>query len=392
MDGVIGHLKVGVTPAQAIADLNAIGADLEKSYPKEDSQMRFTLALERLGGDAFSGAVTAFVAGLMLLAGLILLAACANLGSLFAARTADRSKEVALRLALGAGRLRILRQLFTEAVLISLIGGAVGLWGSVVLLGWLSVWNPFPQYPLNIPVKPDATVYGVALLLILASGFMFGAVPVRQVLHTDPYQIVSAGSTSSVGRRVTLRDVALGVQVAICSVLVTSSLVAVRGMARSLHSNFGFDPQNAMLVNTDLRMAGYGDDSAPAMQKRMINAMAAIPGVTGVGLVSAPPLHVTCCDNVRFFTDNTVDLRPTNAAGTAKLLSSSPDYFHAAGTALLTGRDFTWRDDKNAARVAVVNLRFANKIFGSAANALGRYYKTDDGTRIQVVGVVENGK
>jgi predicted permease len=174
MDGVIGHLKPGVTPAQAIADLNAIGAGLEKSYPKEDSQMRFILAHERLGGDAFSGAIAAFVAVLMLLAALILLAACANLGSLFAARAADRSREVALRLALGAGRLRILRQLFTEALLISLMGGVIGLWGSVVLLRWLSVWNPFPQYPLNMPVNPDATVYGVALLLSLASGFLFG--------------------------------------------------------------------------------------------------------------------------------------------------------------------------------------------------------------------------
>jgi len=392
LDGVIGHLKPGVTPAQAIADLNAIGADLEQSYPKEESQMRFILAHERLGGDAFSGAITAFVAGLMLLAALILLAACANLGSLFAARASDRSQEVALRLALGAGRLRILRQLFTEALLLSLMGGSVGLWGSVVLLRWLSVWNPFPQYPLNMPVNPDATVYGLALLLSLASGFLFGAVPVRQVLHTDPYQVVKAGSTSRVGRGITLRDLAVGVQIAICAVLVTSSLVAVRGLARSLHSNFGFEPHNAMLVNTDLRIAGYSDDSALAMQRRMIDAMAAIPGVTGVGLVSAPPLHVACCDNSHVFTDDTTDLRPTNASATAKTLYNSPEYFHAAGTAFLAGRDFTWRDDRNAPRVAVVNLRFANKIFGSTANALGRYYKTDNGTRIQVVGVVEDGK
>ena len=388
LDGVIGHLKPGVTPA----DFNAIGADLEQSYPKEESQMRFILAHERLGGDAFSGAITAFVAGLMLLAALILLAACANLGSLFAARASDRSQEVALRLALGAGRLRILRQLFTEALLLSLMGGSVGLWGSVVLLRWLSVWNPFPQYPLNMPVNPDATVYGLALLLSLASGFLFGAVPVRQVLHTDPYQVVKAGSTSRVGRGITLRDLAVGVQIAICAVLVTSSLVAVRGLARSLHSNFGFEPHNAMLVNTDLRIAGYSDDSALAMQRRMIDAMAAIPGVTGVGLVSAPPLHVACCDNSHVFTDDTTDLRPTNASATAKTLYNSPEYFHAAGTAFLAGRDFTWRDDRNAPRVAVVNLRFANKIFGSTANALGRYYKTDNGTRIQVVGVVEDGK
>ena len=167
--------------------------------------------------------VRAFLTGLMLLAGLILLAACANLGSLFAARAADRSREVALRLALGSSRSRILRQLFTEAVLISLVGGAVGLWGSVVLLRGLSVWQPFPRFPIHVPVNPDANVYVVALLLALVSGFLFGAVPVRQVLRTNPYQVVKSGSTGTVGRRITVRDLLLVVQIAICAVLVTSS-------------------------------------------------------------------------------------------------------------------------------------------------------------------------
>jgi len=121
---VIGHLKPGVTPAQAVSNLNSIGSDLEKAYPKDDGKMTFALASSSLFGDAGGPYIRAFLSGLMLLAGLVLLAACANLGSLFAARAADRSREVALRLALGAGRLRILRQLFTEAILISLLGGA----------------------------------------------------------------------------------------------------------------------------------------------------------------------------------------------------------------------------------------------------------------------------
>src|SRR5581483_766245 len=122
---VLGHLKPGVTTAQATADLDSIGAWLEKTYPKDDGHMTFALARPGLAGDWLGGPLKAFLSGLLLLAGLILLAACANLGSLFAARAADRSREVAVRMALGAGRLRILRQLFTEAVLISLIGGAV---------------------------------------------------------------------------------------------------------------------------------------------------------------------------------------------------------------------------------------------------------------------------
>ena len=143
-----------------------------------------------------------------MLAGLILLAACANLGSLFAARAADHSRELALRLALGSTRRRILRQLFTEAVLISLMGGALGVWGSVLLLRALSTWNPVPRYPMYMSLNPDAKVYAVALLLSLVSGFLFGAVPVRQVLHTNPYEVVKLGTTG-VGRRITARDILL---------------------------------------------------------------------------------------------------------------------------------------------------------------------------------------
>jgi predicted permease len=388
---VLGHLKAGVTPAKAVADLNSIGSYLEKTYPKDDGQMTFSLARPGLSGDWLGGPLRAFLTGLMLLAGLILLAACANLGSLFAARAADRSREVAVRLALGSSPLRILRQLFTEAVLISLIGGAVGLWGSVVLLRELSVWQPLPTAPVQVLVTPDANVYGVALLLSLASGFLFGAVPVRQVLHTDPYQVIKSGSTGKLGRRITLRDLLLVGQIAICAVLVTSSLVAVRGLVRSLHSSFGFEPQNAMVVETDPSMAGYSGDRAPAMQKRMIDAVQTIPGVKSVGLVDRLPLYYGA-NSSNVFTDKTTDLRPANAAAEAVMYNISPEYFDAARTSLLAGRTLSWHDDKHSPRVAVVNREFASKIFGSATNAVGRYYKAEDGSRIQVVGIVEDGK
>jgi predicted permease len=388
---VMGHLKAGVTPTQAIADLNSIGADLEKTYPESVGQMTFRLARPGLYGDFLGRPVRAFVTGLMLLAGLILLAACANLGSLFAARAADRSREVALRLALGSSRKRILRQVFTEAVLISLVGGVVGLLGSIVLLHGLSAWQPLPRFPISVPVNPDANVYIVALLLALVSGFLFGAVPVRQILRTNPYEVVKTGSTGRIGRRMTVRDLLLVVQIAICAVLVTSSMVAVRGLERSLHSNFGFEPQNVMLVDTDLNMAGYSGDSVSAMQKRMIDALAAMPGVESVGLVDRPPLSAGPKAST-VFADTTTDLRPANAAGQAMMYNISPEYFHAASTSLQSGRIFTWHDDKNAPRVAVINQEFAHKIFGSTSGAMGGYYKLPDGTRIQVVGIVEQGK
>jgi predicted permease len=387
----LGHLKPGVTPAQASADLNSIGSYLEKAYPKDDGHVTFNVARPSLYGNFLGRPVRAFVAGLMLLAGLILLAACANLGSLFAARAADRSREVALRLALGASRMRILRQLFTEAVLLSLIGGTFGLLGGIVLLRSLGSWQPFPRFPVMLPVSPDANVYAVAFLLTIASGLLFGAVPVRQVLHTDPYEIVKSGSISAVGRRIAVRDVALVVQIAICAVLVTSSMVAVRGLARSLHSNFGFEPENVMLVETNLTLAGYTADTAPAMQRRMIDAMEAIPGVTSVGLVNDPPLSMGGMSTT-VFTDKTTDLTPANAAAETYMYQISPDYFRAAGTALLEGASFTWHDDKDMPRVAVVNRQFASKLFGSETGAVGKYFKRRGGTLTRIVGVVENGK
>jgi predicted permease len=388
---VLGHLKPGVTPAQAISDLNSVGAYLEKSYPKDDGNMTFSLTRPGLAGDWLGGPMRGFLTGLMLLAGLILLAACANLGSLFAARAADRSREVALRLALGSKRTRILRTLFTEALVISLLGGAVGLWGSVALLRELRVWHPLPTAPISLPVNPDANVYLVALLLALVSGFLFGAVPVRQVLRTNPYEVVKLGSCGRTGRRITVRDLLLVAQIAICAVLVTSSMVAVRGLVRSLHSNFGFEPTNATLVETALSMAGYSGDRVPAMQKRMIDALETIPGVKSVGSVDRLPLYYGA-NGSNVFSDKATDLRPSNAAAEAALYNISPEYFDAARTTLLAGRSFSWHDDKNFPRVAVVNREFARKLFGSVSNALAGYYKMPDGSRIQVVGVVEDGK
>jgi len=386
-----GHLKPGVTETQALADLSSIGSYLEATYPKEDGHKNF--ALIRPGFPNYLGRpLRAFVAGLMLLAGLILLAACANLGGLFAAKAADRSREVALRLALGSSRRRILRQLLTEALLISLAGGAAGLLVSAVLLRRLNAWHPFPDLALHVPASLDGSVYLAALALALISGFLFGIVPVRQVMCANPYGIVKAGPTGATGRRVTLREVLLVVQIAICGLLVTSSMVAVRGLMRSLHGNFGFELRNAMVVGVDMKMAGYAGDRVTALEEEMIGAVKTIPGVEQSALVNNPPLVAGGGWTMNVFKDETRDLGPSNVATTSFQYYISPEYFRAAGTALLSGRAFTLQDDKNAPLVAVINQEFARRIFGSEREVLGRYFKSADGTRRQVVGIVEDGR
>ena len=391
-DFVVGRLKPGVTVAQATGDLNALAAWLEKTYPGDDAGIKFSLARPGLVGDMLGGPARAFMAGLMLLSGLILLAACANLGSLFAARTADRAKETALRLALGSRRGLILRQMLTEAVLVSLVGGALGLAGGVVILHVLSAWQPIPDIPINVPVNPDAWTYAVALVLALGSGLLFGIMPVRQVMRADPWQVIRTGAAGVGGlRRFTLRDVLLAAQIAICAVLVTSSLVAVRGLVRSLHSSFGFQPQSVTLLNCDLHMAGYTGDRVAPMQQRMLDAVRTIPGATSVGYGSRLPLGVGGGDSY-VFTDSTTDFRPTNQAADAMNFIVSPGYLQAAGTALLAGRDLALSDDMKAPNVALVNREFAVKVFGSVQKAVGGHFKFYGGSRAEVVGVVENGK
>ena len=389
---IAGHLKSGVTPAAATSDLNTIAASLAKTYPKSDDGLKFSLSRPGLAGNTLAKPTRAFMAGLMLLAGLILLAACANLGSLFAARAADRSREIAVRMALGSRRQLIVRQLLTEALVLSLAGGVVGMAGAVAILRLLSTWRPIPDIPINVPVNPDVATYALALLLAVFSGVFFGMVPVRQVLRSDPWQVIRSGAADLGGaRRLTVRDVLLCLQIAICAVLVTASLVAVRGLARSLESNYGVQPRNVMLVKTDLQMAGYSGEQRLQMQKRMLDAAAAIPGVTAVGYADRLPLSIGGNDS-DVFTDSTTDFRPTNAAADAENFGVSPDYFRAAGTALLAGRTFTMHDQDKAPVVAVINREFARKVFGSVDKAIGGHFKFWGGQRAEVVGVVENGK
>jgi predicted permease len=212
------------------------------------------------------------------------------------------------------------------------------------------------------------------------------------VLRADPWQIIRSGSIASGSfGRFTLRDVLLALQIAICAVLVTSSLVAVRGLARSLHSHYGFEPEGAMLLQTDLHMAGYDGDQRAQMQRRMLDVAAAIPGVTAVGYADRLPLSIGGNDST-VYKDTTTDYRPTNSVADAQQFNVSPDYFRAAETTLLAGRTFTLHDDTKVPTVAVVNREFARKVLGSVDRAIGSHFKVWSGTRVEVVGVVEDGK
>jgi predicted permease len=389
---VIGSMKRGVTPRQAEDNLNAVAHQMTREHPTDDDGLSERLVKPGLLGDTLGGPAQPFLAAIMALALLVLLAACVNLAGIFAARAADRSKELAIRLSIGSTRWRILRQLLTEAVLISLAGGAAGTLLATAMLKFLSHWQPISEYPIHVTVIADSRTYIIAVLLSFAAGILPGLLPARQVWKTDATDAMKSGTTSArIVRRLTMRDLLLGIQIALCALLLTASLVALRGMDRSLHAPMGFLPEGTMVADTNLQMAGYSDDSAFPVQRRIIDEARQLPGVQAAGTIDSLPLGGGS-SNWPVYREGTADLRSSNSVMTPHSYGISPGYLKAAGTTLLAGRDFTWDDKPKTPNVAIVNEFFAQKMFGDAQSAIGRHFLGGDKTSYQIVGIVEIGK
>ena len=385
---VLGRLKPGVTPQQATHSLNALTARMAKEDPKDDG---LTALVRRPGpaGDDQAPEKKALL-GMMLLAVLVLLAACANLASIFAARAADRSAELAIRLAIGSSRWTILRQLLTEAVIVSIVGGLVGSFFARLLLGTLSQWQPFGDFPTHFLIAPDARVYLVALALSVGSGILFGLLPARQVWSTDVVQAIKSGYLHTESfRRFAVRDLLLTVQIVVCTFLVTASLVAVRGMVRALRVPLAFQPEGVTLAQAELRMAGYSGEQSLPVQKRMLEAAAAIPGVTAAAVSDMVPFLGG--GGWIVYRWDTTEFLPSHRAFDAPSYLISPGYLQAAETRLLAGRDFTWHDDGKSPRVAIVNQTFVRRLYGDRS-AIGQRFALWATARYEVVGVVEDGK
>jgi predicted permease len=379
---VLGRLKQGVTRQQATENLNGIAVRLGREYPQSEDGQPLRLIHPGLFGD--DGAViSGFLWSVTLLALLVLAAACANLATLFAARAADRSHEMALRVALGSNRRRLVRQLLTEALLVSLMGGAAGLLGAYFILGALNRWQP--SFGGHLAVHLDAPVYLAGLLFTLGSALLFGMVPARQAFYSNPLQGLKSGQALHL-RRFALRDLLLGVQIAICTLLVTASLVAVRGMQRTLQKPLGFQPQGAMLADIDL---GPAEDAWIEKRRAILQAMQSIPGVTGVGMVSRTPM-TGGMHGIPIFAPGTTELTLNHALLAPYVFPMSPGYLDAAGTRLLGGRDFTWQDTAKTPYVAIVNETFARSMWGNKPPIGQRFIVS--GHLTEVVGVAQDGK
>ena len=392
---VIGRLKPGVTPEQATENLNAIAAELANEHAETDEGIALRLIHPGLIGDD-GEMIRGFLWGVTALALLVLLAACANLASLFTARAADRGRELALRVALGASRKRVMGQLLTEAVMVSLLGGAAGLVGAFLLLRVLNQWQSAYGH---LEVGLDWRVYLAGLVLTLGSALLFGMVPARQAWRSSSLQMMKSGAGDFAGNgqglgRFPLRDLLLGVQITICTLLVTASLVAVRGMERELQAPLGFEPRGAMLADLDLSFvepAGglTAQDLVVEKAQAMIDAVRSIPGVTAVGTVNRTPM-TGGLHGAPIFAPGTAEFKVSDAILAPYVFTMSPGYLEAAGTRLLTGRDVSWRDTALTPYVAVVNAAFGRKLWGSVP-AVGQRFVLA-GHLTEVVGVAQDGK
>jgi predicted permease len=386
-----GRLKPGVTARQAEAELNAIAAQLAREFPEENEGMAIALSPPGLIGSRLRGPVIGYSGVLMAVVGLVLLLACVNLANLLLARATERRKEIAVRLAIGAGRGRLVRQLLTESVLLSTLGGALGLLLAVWLADAVTAFKP----PIDVPLPVELSIDGRALLFTLIvsalTGVIFGLAPALQ--STKPDLAPALKDETSLGgyRRSWLRNGLVVSQVSLSLVLLICAGLAARGLQRAQTLDPGFMPRQALEISFDLSMQGYDGPRAREFKRRLLERVRVSPGVQYAGLTNIMPLSLNANDSP-IHVEGQPEQRGANVPS-AVSSSASPGFLSAIGTRLLEGRDFTEQDGESNRGVAVVSETFARR-FWPGQSALGKRFSSEGsaGPWVEVVGVIQDGK
>jgi putative ABC transport system permease protein len=359
---VIGRLKPGLTLSQASADMNTLAQALEAQYPEANAGARvgiFTLHEQILGS------IQPILLLLLGAVGLVLLIACANVANLLLARSAVRQKEIAIRLAMGASRWRLVQQMLTESTLLAVLGGALGVlwgqWGLDLLLSAI----PEPQLaamPYLKDIGLDGGVLAFTFAVSLATGAICGLVSSVQSSHPDLQGSLRQDARSAGARRRGLRDALVVAEVAVAIVLLVGAGLLLRSMFRVLDVDPGFKPAGLITMTVTLPSGRYTEDAqAVGIHDRMLEQVLALPGVEGVATDSKLPL--TGWGNTARFR---VDGRPIPAQGMedeANIRTVSPDYFHVMGIPLVKGRAFGPQDRLDSPAVVIINRTLAEQVF-----------------------------
>jgi len=388
---VKGRLAAGVTPSAAQAELATIGAALEQEYPATDRNRRIAVQTELARRIQQTPRFVAWIKMLMGLVGLILIIACSNLANLLLVRARARSREIAIRLSIGAGRLRLIRQLMTESLLLAGLGGAAGLifgYGGIRLLQTLSVPS---EPPSVLPVEMDWRIVEFSLLAALASCLAFGLVPAWQAVRLDFVSALKGGGHGVAGQRRTMgRDALVCGQIALAMVVLIAAGMFLAGFRKMALSTPDFRVEHIISFDTAPALLHYKPDQIRAFYRQLADRVRAMAGVADVAMTESVPLSpsqsvITVAPEGYQFPkgrEKTIEFGSAVDAG----------YFRTLRVEITRGRAFTEDDRADSRRVAIVNEQFAKEYWPNQ-DPIGKRLRLDkaDGQWAEVVGVAKTG-
>ncbi|HEV8239938.1 MAG TPA: ABC transporter permease [Thermoanaerobaculia bacterium] len=388
----IARLRPGVTVEQARAAMGALGAQLASAYPDQLAGQGITVTRSH----RLPGALHALVGGFFgVLAGLVVvvfLVACSNVAGMLLARGLERSREVAVRVAMGGGRLRIVGQLLTESLLLASAGAVGGLFGAFAMTRVLARVQPALPLRLGLDVRVDGRVLAVSVAFTLLAALLAGLVPALRAARTDPALALRAQTSSPPRSHRRLLQGFVLAQVAMSVLLATSGLLLARALARAGGVDPGFEARGIDLVELDLRLAGYTAQSGPRFAAALLERAAHLPAVRSAAWTRVVPLGGSGL--------GLGALRLPGAAADAPSLEAdwdivSPGYFSTLHVPIVRGRSFTDADRAGAPLVAIVNETLARRAWGGQdpiGKTLEQHEYGGETHSLQVVGVARDGK
>jgi predicted permease len=390
-----GRLKPGVSRAQAEAALNVIAAQLAAEHPQDEEGKTITLIPPGFILPSVRGAFISFAAVLMATVALVLLIVCVNLANLLLARATERKREIAIRLAVGASRWRLIRQLLVENLALALAGGAAGLLTAGWIIDAFESFKPPLSLPLTLELTLDwrVTLFSIAVSVITSA--LFGLAPALQATSADLVPALKDVSLQLGLSRSRLRRALVVAQVAVSFILLVSAGLVVRALQSVQTVNPGFEIENGLIVSFDLGLQGYDQARGRQFQHQLVERVRAIPGVENASLTDLFPLSLNYSSN-GVHVEGHEPQRGANIP-TAMVASVGGNYFSTMRIPMVAGRAFTEQDDEHSTRVVVVNEALVRRFIpeaGSMEEALGRRisFAGADGPYLQIAGVARDGK
>ncbi|HLJ48182.1 MAG TPA: ABC transporter permease [Bryobacteraceae bacterium] len=384
---VLGRLKDGITRRQAEADVEAIAAQLGREH-SEDRSMKVGLAAPGLIGNSLRGPMVGFASVLMAVAGLVLLIACTNLANLLLARASGRRKEISVCLALGASKWQLVRQLLIENMVLSVMGGGLGLAGAAWVLELMGNWRPPVDIPFNTTLALDQRVLLFTVLATVVTTFLFGLAPALGAARTDIVGALKNQLSSGRVRRLNVRDVLVGAQIAMSVILLVGTVLVLRSLQNALTINLGFNPRHASAVGFDMALHGYDEARGREFRRRLLERVSSLPGIESAAFGNSIPLSLDQSSTSVYAEGKPAP--PLLERIHPFFYEVSPGYLRTLQTRLLSGRDFNDADRQGGKLVAIVNRALAERLFPHQ-DALGRHFMM--GSRAyEISGIVEDGK